>query len=270
MPIVRVIFTMDNLGDAYDLRRGIIQEPRPMGMNPPIDVGLPSMLELFAKHEVKITYFVEGWSAKQYPNEMQRVLQGGHSIGMHGWMHEVWHELEEDEMNQLANQATAAIQNATQYQYPIAFRAPGGLTTATTIQKLHQLGYTIDASRLPPSPKNMEGDDITRTTNLCNIPFDWETVDATHWLWDKAKSCVVVEKLWKQVLDSASQDNSQNNKVVVFIWHPHIMGISTERIQVGDSILQYVKDHSQMEISTIEQEYQRRRLPAAIANPPAT
>src|SRR5262245_58635807 len=63
-----VSFTLDNLGDAADLYRGNITAPRPHGSNYALETGVPSLLAMFARHHIPLTYFVEGWSAGHYPD----------------------------------------------------------------------------------------------------------------------------------------------------------------------------------------------------------
>src|SRR5688500_2539505 len=54
-----VSFTMDNLGDAADLYRGVIKSPRATGSNPPLEQGYPALLELFARYDIPLTCFIE-------------------------------------------------------------------------------------------------------------------------------------------------------------------------------------------------------------------
>src|SRR5688572_746930 len=123
-----VSFTIDNLGDAADLHRNIIQAPRPAGANPALEQGYPALLELFARHNITATCFVEGWSAMQYPDYLRHIESLGHQIGMHGWQHEKWTTLTEKEVTELTLRATESITQATGAE-PLAFRAPGGPNT---------------------------------------------------------------------------------------------------------------------------------------------
>ncbi|RDJ92920.1 hypothetical protein B4Q13_25495, partial [Lacticaseibacillus rhamnosus] len=58
-----------------------------------MEQGNPALLNLFARYEIPLTCFIEGWSAGQYPDYVERVLDSGHEVGMHGWTHERWAEL---------------------------------------------------------------------------------------------------------------------------------------------------------------------------------
>src|SRR5438128_1948336 len=73
------------------------------------------------------------------------VVRHGHELGMHGWTHEVWQELDPATEEALAERATAALAEAAGVR-PLGFRAPGGSRTPHTETVLGRLGYRYDAS----------------------------------------------------------------------------------------------------------------------------
>lgn len=238
----RVIFTMDNLGDAADLYRGNIKEPRKPGENPAFDIGYPSLLELYARNGIPITYFVEGWSARQYPREIERILSHpGNTIGMHGWTHERWAELGDDEITELTVRATDTITSISGAK-PVIFRAPGGASTTHTRKLLKQLDYQIDASLTETGAISVSAD------GFACIPYQWIGVDATHWLWNK-RDYAEVEQVWQAALLNAAH----NDQHLVFIWHPHVMGIDPKRLEVGEKLIQFVQSDPRFQIMTLPQ-----------------
>jgi peptidoglycan/xylan/chitin deacetylase (PgdA/CDA1 family) len=239
MPVL-VSFTMDNLGDAADLYRGVIKAPRPPGSNPPLEQGYPALLDLFARFDIPLTCFIEGWSARQYPDYIQRVLDHGHEIGMHGWTHERWAELPNADVLELATRATDSIRQATG-KAPRTFRAPGGKSTPYTTDVLGKLGYTIDASYTD----SHVGAQLSRT--LTSLPYQWSGVDATHWLWN-SRSGAETERRWQAALDEAAASNTP----YVFIWHPHVMGIDPARLDTGARTLAFVRNDPRFEIVPLE------------------
>lgn len=240
----RVCFTMDNLGDAADLGRGVINEPRLPGERPALEIGFPALMDMYQRFDVKITHFVEGWSADAYPECIARVLADGHTLGMHGWQHELWPSLDYNQALDIAARATEAIErNGAR---PTAFRAPGGKRTRFTSEILTDLGYTIDSSLCPSGQDGGEICQLTKT--LWSAPWEWIGIDASHWLWQK-KDNAAVEKDWLQTLDSARD----NGKYVLFIWHPHVMGIDPDRLAVGERILEHVTGNDEFEIVTLQQ-----------------
>jgi len=45
------------------------------------------ILELFARHDVKATFFMLGWVAERYPGLVRRIVDAGHELASHGYMH---------------------------------------------------------------------------------------------------------------------------------------------------------------------------------------
>ena len=239
-----ICFTMDNLGDAADLGRGVIQQPRQPGMRPALERGFPAMLDLFDRFDVRITHFVEGWSGEAHPDAIRELLRRGHSLGMHGWQHENWAALSDGRARELARRATQALAQAGGVR-PLAFRAPGGRRAPNTARLLTRLGYRIDASL---DPGGAEGGEIRALNDkLWTVPYEWLMVDASHWLW-KTRSCDEVEGLWRQALDQAALQH----RPLTFIWHPHIMGIDAGRRAVGENILRYVSEDERFQAVTLE------------------
>lgn len=50
-------------------------------------VGLPLILDVLQRQEVKATFFVVGQNVERYPELIQRVVDEGHEIGVHGYTH---------------------------------------------------------------------------------------------------------------------------------------------------------------------------------------
>ena len=237
----KVCFTMDNLGDAADLGRGVITQPRQPGERPALDHGLPALLDLYRRFNVTTTYFVEGWRA--YPDLITQILTEGHSLGMHGWQHELWSTLDYESALEVATKATLAIEKSG--ARPIAFRAPGGIRTRFTSEIISNLGYTIDSSLCP---SGQDGGEVCQLTkSLWSVPWEWVGVDASHWLWQK-KDNAQVESDWRKALDTAAEKNTY----MLFIWHPHVMGINPDRVAIGEKILDYVSNNDKFQIVSLD------------------
>lgn len=37
---------------------------------------------------IKLTFFVPTWCAEEHPRAVERMLEGGHEVGNHGYLHE--------------------------------------------------------------------------------------------------------------------------------------------------------------------------------------
>src|SRR6185369_17706299 len=50
--------------------------------------GIPRILDILKRHDVRASFFVPAVTALLYPDEQRRVAAEGHEIGIHGWIHE--------------------------------------------------------------------------------------------------------------------------------------------------------------------------------------
>ena len=53
-----------------------------------LEQGMPALLDLYEKYEVKSTFFFTGYIAKLYPEIVKMILPYGHEVGSHGLSHE--------------------------------------------------------------------------------------------------------------------------------------------------------------------------------------
>ncbi|KAL0572345.1 hypothetical protein V5O48_009616 [Marasmius crinis-equi] len=52
------------------------------------EVGVPRLLKLFEKYDMKMTWFIPGHSLETFPEQMAAIRDAGHEIGLHGYTHE--------------------------------------------------------------------------------------------------------------------------------------------------------------------------------------
>ena len=50
--------------------------------------GMPRVLELLRRHDLRATFFCPGYTAERYPDLLRRVRDEGHEIAHHGYLHE--------------------------------------------------------------------------------------------------------------------------------------------------------------------------------------
>ena len=50
--------------------------------------GVPRLLKILAKHSVTSTFFVPGYTAARYPDVIRAIVDAGHEIAHHGYLHE--------------------------------------------------------------------------------------------------------------------------------------------------------------------------------------
>jgi peptidoglycan/xylan/chitin deacetylase (PgdA/CDA1 family) len=64
-------------------------------------VGIWRVLGLLREYEVPATFVTPGWVAKKHPRAIEAILEHGHEVALHGYLHEFMHtvvDIEEERM----------------------------------------------------------------------------------------------------------------------------------------------------------------------------
>ena len=116
-----------------------------------LDVLAPRALEVLARRDLRITFFIVGQDAALPENRdaLGALAAAGHEIGNHSFRHEPWlHRYSEAELDEELQRAEDAIEAATGI-HTDGFRGPGYSLSETTLRVLVRRGYAYDASTLP-------------------------------------------------------------------------------------------------------------------------
>jgi peptidoglycan/xylan/chitin deacetylase (PgdA/CDA1 family) len=164
-----IVLTFDNLGEASALERGTRSSDTPLGQDPSVRRALPRLLDALDDSGLTATFFVEAINCELNPSALHEIAARGHELGVHGWRHEPWAELDAGSERALLARSTEAFTRAG--LAPRGFRPPGGELTPWTEGLLRRCGYAW----LSPVGGQPAVDD-----GLVRVPFSWELVDAYH------------------------------------------------------------------------------------------
>ena len=181
-----VSFTMDNLGEAQDVNRGVWPAGRPIGTDASMREQLPRMLDLLGRHGVRATYFAEAWSLGPYADVARRgILARGHELAWHGYQHEPWTALSaaDEELNFrrsweamaefAGDDGTGGDVGDAGFQYK-GFRPPGGSVNG---ERTYDLLRKHGVRYISPLGKEVR---VERGVTV--LPFDWRGVDAFYYM----------------------------------------------------------------------------------------
>lgn len=141
-----------------------------------MEEGLPKLLDLFKKEGTKATFFVTGMMAKQYPDLIQRIPKEGHELGCHGYTHERFDRMTEEEARIALKQATQVLRQFEKRL--VSFRAPNLQFPETYLKLLEDEGFLYDSSlaayKPPFSRSRIEGKIMripaTITSSIIRLP----------------------------------------------------------------------------------------------------
>lgn len=159
-------------------------------------VGVPRILELLKHLNVPATFFVPGYIAEQHPRMLAAIVEGGHEIGLHGYLHEMLAYLDEAAEEALLVRTLELFQRMTGRR-PVGFRAPWFETNPWTATLLHRHGLIYGASEM--------GDDVpySHPNGLIEIPGQWMLEDWEQFAFNAdpawgfvPENCAKVFDLW--------------------------------------------------------------------------
>jgi peptidoglycan/xylan/chitin deacetylase (PgdA/CDA1 family) len=202
--------------------------------------GLPRILKILKRQEVKATFFVPGYTAQKYPQLVQQIDEDGHEIGHHGYKHENPGKVNLDEEKEIIQKGIDHLKEVTGYA-PVGYRLPSGVHSPHTLNLLLEHGFQYESS--------MVADDLPYILKLeesgkqiLEIPFSWELDDSPHFMFSHSpyrtgmSSPSKVYEIWAAEFDVCYQEGGYYGLTC----HPQIIG-RRHRAQMLERLIAYIK-----------------------------
>jgi len=113
-----------------------------------LEKGMPILLDLYSKYEIKSTFFYTAYIAKLFPEIVRMAVNNGHEIGSHGKSHKKENGFDimpyEKQKNHL--EYSRKLLEDISGQEVISFRAPALRVNNDTVKALIETGYKYDSS----------------------------------------------------------------------------------------------------------------------------
>jgi polysaccharide deacetylase family protein (PEP-CTERM system associated) len=109
------------------------------------------LLDIFAEHRVRGTFFVLGWVAERFPDLVRRIAGAGHEIASHGYGHRLVYDQTTSAFCEDVTRAKALLEDACGARVH-GYRAPSYSIVPRSLWALDILieaGYTYDSSIFP-------------------------------------------------------------------------------------------------------------------------
>ena len=110
-----------------------------------------SVLDLFAEHGVKATFFTLGWVAERRPGLIRRIVAEGHELASHGYAHDRVHGFSPEAFRADLRKSRALLEDAGG-QAVRGYRAPSfsiGAGNSWALEVLAEEGYAYSSSIAP-------------------------------------------------------------------------------------------------------------------------
>jgi len=143
--------------------------------------GVPRILRLLKKYDLKATFFVTGWAMERYPAVVEEIVAHGHEIGHHGYHHEWLDNIGQEEERVIMAKGISLIKDFVP-EGPVGYRSPSWEFSPHTIQLLKENHFKYTSNMMNsdlPYLHSLDGAEIP----LVELPVSWIMDDAPYFLY---------------------------------------------------------------------------------------
>ncbi len=203
-------------------------------------VAIPRIRKLLARHDIRASFFVPAVVAELHPDEQRALVDEGHEIGIHGWIHELNSELPPADERALQMRAADVLERITGVR-PVGIRTPSWDFSAHTLAISREMGLLYDSSLMAdddPYEILEEGE----PTGMVELPVEWIRDDAVYFNMDRFSALrpytppSAVLEVFKAEFDGAYEESG----LFLLTMHPHIIG-HRSRIRLLDELIRYIR-----------------------------
>src|SRR5690625_2398240 len=110
-------------------------------------VGLNRILDLLNKYSIKSTFYVPGWIIEKYTNEIEQVVNEGHEIAHHGYLHEHPDTLDSNQERKILQLGIDRIKELTGKK-PAGYRSPAWEFSKHTLDYLKKFDFEYSSNMM--------------------------------------------------------------------------------------------------------------------------
>ena len=214
-------------------------------------VGVPRILDTYRNLGIKQTFFIPAWCIERFPDAVKAIVEDGHEVAQHGYLHENPLEASHEENLYWLKRCIKIIENATG-QRPRGYRAPLYNFNGDLAEMIIDEGFTYDAS--------LQGDDIpyvlrTAKGDLIEIPAHWGVDDWPQYVQSFDLNYMMPIKAASLGMDVFREEFEAAYKyrgLWLGVWHPFVTG-RLSRWDKAEELLSYMQGKGDVWFATMEE-----------------
>lgn len=204
-------------------------------------VGVPRILSLLERIELRATFFFPGATAERWPGTLEAVLSAGHEVAYHSYAHKPLVELSEAEQEEDFWRGLEVLRRLG--AAPVGYRAPLWQQTAFTLALVRSAGLRYDSSL-------MDDDRPYVIDGLAELPVHWSLDDWEQYAYLPApdvgsniETPGKVLELWTEELDAMRATGS----LCMVCCHPFLSG-RPSRLRTIERFVEFARGCGDVEL----------------------
>jgi peptidoglycan/xylan/chitin deacetylase (PgdA/CDA1 family) len=197
--------------------------------------GIPRALDLFDKHDIKVSSFMIGEAIKNAPDLAQEIVRRGHEAAAHGPTWSNSYNLTRSEEKRFIAESAETIHRITGQQ-PVGWNAyflRNSVHILETLQELGFLYYIDEPSRDEPFIIPVKGKDFV------TVPYTFHLNDISAYPFE-GYNPMAYEQALKDEFDQLYEEGAKRRRMMLVGFHDRING-HANRIRVLDRFFTYAK-----------------------------
>ncbi|HUP31465.1 MAG TPA: polysaccharide deacetylase [Gaiellaceae bacterium] len=215
------------------------------------EVAVPRIVKLFDRYEIKQSFFVPAWCIEQYPRAVEPVVESGHELAHHGYLHEnPMDQTREGELYWLRR--AAEVIERFSGKRPVGWRGPWAGFTVHSAELLAQEGYLYDTTLMADSQPYVIR---SGAGELVELPIDLTLDDWPHYAHAPDLAYFIPPKSPEQAMEVFRAEFDARWEFGGFMtttWHPFVSG-RLARLKAVAGLIEYMQDKGGVWFATMEE-----------------